>query len=322
MVDFPNSPADGDTHTENGSTWFWQANPGIWALGEGNSVEIARAAFDSNGGWQVWGDVLIQWGTAQTDGSGVGTATYPVAYKTGVSPRVSGLVMRQPAGGQPPYVVMGSGGVAGTGSWSFNVRTGSGAAVADTDVDWVAIGEAPDDLKMAKEVGAGGGGGGGASITIGDTFPVSPPPVGSLHYLTAQPVGLYVLYEDADSQQWVQTNGAGAVPGGVEAFHDPSQLASWRLDRDTNTLECWGYASGNGATVVFPKTFARNPSIQLTSDTGSTALAANDTRVENSVNVSATGMTIQKRRIQGTASPEVIGGTTFWRAIGEWDGVS
>lgn len=29
-INFPNAPADLDTHTEEGSTWTWYATPGCW----------------------------------------------------------------------------------------------------------------------------------------------------------------------------------------------------------------------------------------------------------------------------------------------------
>ena len=137
MVDFPNNPADGDTHTENGSTWFWQANPGIWALGEGNSIEIARSGFSADGGWQVWGDVLIQWGTTASDGTGAVAVTFPVAFLSGTIPRVNITLTRQPAGGQPPYVYNGSGGGAGSTGFAGRVADGAGVAAADKDMDWI-----------------------------------------------------------------------------------------------------------------------------------------------------------------------------------------
>jgi hypothetical protein len=48
--------------------------------------------------------------------------------------------------------------------------------------------------------------GGGSTTTIGPTFP-DQPLVGDLHYMTQQPVGLYIWYDDGDSTQWVMTNG-------------------------------------------------------------------------------------------------------------------
>ena len=113
---------------------------------------------------------------------------------------------------------------------------------------------------------------------------------------------------------------AKQVEGGraVNEFHDPAQQGSWRING--NTLECWGIASGNDTRVNFPKTFARKPSIQATPDTGSSALGGSDSRTDSVVNATATGFTIQKRKIQGNGSNsvvEVVGGSTFWYAIGE-----
>jgi hypothetical protein len=58
--------------------------------------------------------------------------------------------------------------------------------------------------------GSTSGGGGGANITVGEVLPIGAVP-GALHYLTVEPVGLYVYYDDGSSQQWVQTNGGGGV---------------------------------------------------------------------------------------------------------------
>ncbi len=45
-----------------------------------------------------------------------------------------------------------------------------------------------------------------AAITYGDAFP-DPANPGDLHYLTINPIGLYVYYDDGSSEQWVQANG-------------------------------------------------------------------------------------------------------------------
>lgn len=69
-----------------------------------------------------------------------------------------------------------------------------------------------DDWDIVAYSGNSGGGGGGAPgeggtpNTTGPEFP-SAPGAGDLHYLTVDPVGLYIYYDDGDSQQWVQTNG-------------------------------------------------------------------------------------------------------------------
>lgn len=49
------------------------------------------------------------------------------------------------------------------------------------------------------------------SVTFGPTLPVGVPP-GTQHFLTTEPTGLYIFFNDGDSSQWVQADGFGSAP--------------------------------------------------------------------------------------------------------------
>ena len=317
MLDFPDTPQDGDTHIEQGQVWTWNANAGVWHVGDstGNAQEIVESGSgDNDVNWQVWGDVLIQWGFSSPSSAVEQTITFPQPFKT--SPRVAANNNSQ-ANGQfvQTYNLQPESFTCATRDSNDNITNGG--------VTWIAVGEAPDNLKKPKEITIpeGGGGGGGAEITIGDAFPASPPAVGSLHYLTTNPVGLYVLYDDGDSQQWVQTNGGGTQAlKPAEAFHDPSGIASWRIDYTTNTLECWGYAgegAGNPVTITFPKGFNNLPAVTCemfqppSGNIYGTHIAS----------LSSSQVGVEKMFSNG-GGVGPAGEGFYWRAIGEWDGNS
>lgn len=150
-VDFPNAPTDGQLHTEEDTTWRWDATTGCWLIGSvGPAVEIVGG--DVGAGWTVWGDALIQWGQATTNGSGQVSVVLPEAYT---------------AAGD--YKVVSSGSDVATASINVGTTTQTASgfdifAVNSADVgvaepvDWIAIGEAPDALKKAKMVGGGSAG--------------------------------------------------------------------------------------------------------------------------------------------------------------------
>lgn len=50
-------------------------------------------------------------------------------------------------------------------------------------------------------------------VLVTDTLPVSPEPH-ELIFLTSKPVGLYVWYDDGDSEQWVQVSSVQATTTG------------------------------------------------------------------------------------------------------------
>lgn len=325
MVDFPNNPSNGDVHTEEGTTWTYREPPGAWAIGIGSTTErtIVTSGLP-NEGWQIWGDVLIQWGVAPTASNGAAVINFLKAFKT------------------PPTVTAMSGADA---NWNIGVilaiETGlqlraygahtNAPSGADVPIQWIAVGEATDADKMPKTVinyGNAGGGAGGATVTIGDTFPTGQVP-GDLHYLTGNTVGLYVYYDDGTSGQWVQTNGGGGS-NTPTAFHDPNNGYSWRIDPATNTLECWGElgpADSRGRFKWnFPKTFARRPSLQAqgvrsAGGTSVTTFLDNIDGLDGGGNLTWTESSadIQLVRVTDAAARSEF---FTWYAIGEWDGVS
>ena len=209
MVDFPNAPIEGDTHTEEGQTWTYIDGAWIVGLNLANLLEIVESGLPGEN-WQVWGDTLIQWGNV--NGS-VTVITLPVPY---ANDQYTAVATAQSASGD------GTGYFAqchtySTTEFTIRVKNQAGNTVSQT-TRWLTIGEAPDDLKKPKGIpyGASGGGGGGASPwSIGDTFPASPSP-GDTHYKTAGVVGGYIYYDDGTSSQWVQINSGVVGPEGPQ----------------------------------------------------------------------------------------------------------
>ena len=144
--------------------------------------------------------------------------------------------------------------------------------------------------------------------------------------MTVENVGLFIYYDDGDSQQWIQTNGAGELvtpptpPGPTyEVFHDPAGLKSWSILDDT--LECWGQfqaQAGGEETISFPKTFADQDFTTTFgfSENGNTrayTVGESNPRTTSSIAVKA------RRAGNDTAGDDVI---IHWRVIGKWDGAS
>jgi len=161
MVDFPNTPTEGDIWTEEGQTWVYR--DGAWAVSANaldlTPVEIVEA--DAEAGWQVWGDVLIQWGLASNLVNGVQNVLFPKNFTGPQAPVVTATVGQispdLPATQQ--YVAQVS--VVNLNGFTLYQRvqdesTGTGI-VSNVPTNWVAIGEAPDDLKKPKTVQAVGG---------------------------------------------------------------------------------------------------------------------------------------------------------------------
>lgn len=96
------------------------------------------------------------------------------------------------------------------------LKIGDGAEVASEsafgiDVQYQNLVASPDwDIAAITSGGAlggdGGGGGSGSAVWYGDVAPVDAV-VGDLWYRTSEPVAMYLLSDDGDSTQWVQTNG-------------------------------------------------------------------------------------------------------------------
>ena len=192
--------------------------PGLAGTGP---VEIAAA--DAVAGWQVWGDLLIQWGRETTLSGGAVAVNFAQAFKS--SPSVTATVaITAPLSITDQYVAMIDQFPTTTGfvlRQRYQSEPGTGQAT-DLPVDWIAIGEAPDNLKKAK---------------------------------TVQTVG---AAEDApqNGNTYGRKDGAWEQLTEISEFHDATGVASWKVVG--NTLECWGKAVGSttNLTVNLPKTYA------------------------------------------------------------------
>lgn len=143
-LNFPSSPTEGDTHYDEGNLWTYSG--GAWVVGSGESAITRIAESNLASQYQVWGDMLIQWGstTSQTPTRNI---TFPIQFQeephVTVTPEYSGSgssISAQPdrirAQDFRFYVV--------------NLLTDN--AIGGEAVHWMAVGEAPDALKKPKEV--------------------------------------------------------------------------------------------------------------------------------------------------------------------------
>ena len=103
------------------------------------------------------------------------------------------------------------------GAWSVGSYV-SDDVVSNNGSTWVCITNTTQEPLASSSDWAELGGAGGA--TIGDAFPTSGLKPGIFHYLTVEPVGLYMYYDDGDSVQWVQTNGGGGAGDAVQRSGD------------------------------------------------------------------------------------------------------
>jgi len=212
-VDFPNNPARDELFFAEGTTWKWTGV--AWAIvgGDGTPTEIVGA--DAPAGWQVWGDVLIQWGFANTDATGNGGVTFQKPFKNN---QVRVFTDTYVTNAIYDVTVHTTNVLAG----GFSFIGGFNGGFAGVNVQWFAIGEARDEDKKAKVVHSANGesaGGGGASVEVGEVPPENPSQ-GDMWFATGESVGLYVWYGDEDSSQWVMTNGGGRALNAVQRTGD------------------------------------------------------------------------------------------------------
>ena len=111
-------------------------------------------------------------------------------------------------------------------------------------------------------------------------------------------------------------------------FFDPTELASWNIDEDTNILTCWGRLSGAQTGIItFGKFFLNPPFTVVTASTTVTGMDAGDLRFGSG---SAQGLNgLQQVRysiVEVTTIPvgavEPVSGEITYISIGDWDGVS
>lgn len=146
MLDFPNSPNEGDTHTDGNQTWVFTNGAWVGAASiAGMVTEIVDA--DASAGWQVWGDALIQWGSGL-----FGTATNLPQPFANVSYGVS--VLRTASNADVYAAVVGD---RTETAFTARARKYSDSSASTGGYMWLAVGEAPDNLKKPKEVVGGVG---------------------------------------------------------------------------------------------------------------------------------------------------------------------
>ena len=102
-------------------------------------------------GYQIWGDTMIQWGTYSTIGTGLTASVFPIAFET--APKVT---LTPEAGAASVGASIGTASITTTQFTCASFNTGTGAFLT-ANVNWVAIGEAPDNLKLTKTVQTGTG---------------------------------------------------------------------------------------------------------------------------------------------------------------------
>ncbi len=156
-LNFPSTPVDGDVYEAEGAVYTWVAAENVWQKGNTSTSSVTIVEADAVAGWQVWGDTLIQWG--RHIGSDTSTAiTFPHMFKS--DPKVT--------------TGLNNGATESPTNTSFSVQTwgittaqffaramynnGTNVGVSGADVNWVAVGEATDDMKQPKNVFGGGNG--------------------------------------------------------------------------------------------------------------------------------------------------------------------
>lgn len=316
--------------------------------GGGAPVEIVESGLPGEG-WQVWGDVLIQWGAGSSDANAQLVVTYPVAFPA------SPVITATCGGGANGHFVQIQNGTETPSGCTLETRRYDNADGAQ-GVRWIAIGEAPEALKKPKTVGGAGGDGGFVQDT-GDTMTgqliIDSPTYGEHLRLIRDAFDEVALtisnqqrldigfkratastypfqfpstfahtldetYLDANPNTVLNVSLGDARYGKLQEFHDPTGAASWKIVGDT--LECWGIGltDVNGKIAVsLPKTFARVPTITLQARDQSVWLNAQlqDGSTVNSIDGIVGNLS--------TSPPSVASNVGFeWRAIGEWDGVS
>lgn len=102
-------------------------------------------------GWQVQGDMLVQWGYVETEASGYGSVTYSQPYAPGIQPSVQltallfnfGLGLEAHVSDSQPD--------------SFDWYSGVSGVRESVGAFFIAVGEAPASLKKPKIVQTAGG---------------------------------------------------------------------------------------------------------------------------------------------------------------------
>ena len=157
-MNFPNSPTNGQTHTEQGMTFVWNSTASTWIMLGGESeiadpATIVKSGFPTES-WQVVGDMLIC--TGFSTGTGPLTVNFPRQFKS--APKVVATVDNATEQASTTAFSISTWGVT-TAGFSYKVQfvnTGS-VNVSGAAIRWVAVGEALDADKMPKIVQTVGG---------------------------------------------------------------------------------------------------------------------------------------------------------------------
>ena len=154
-MNFPNSPADGQVHTEEGVTFVWNAAAATWIMLGGESeiadpATIATSGSGPNGNWQIMGDMLICFGGTTGVTTGSKTVIFPKTFKS--APSVT-MFPETGAVGTPRFFTASS--ITET-QFLFQGFSDAGAQ-SNAGGKWIAIGEALDADKMPKIVQTVGG---------------------------------------------------------------------------------------------------------------------------------------------------------------------
>lgn len=122
-------------------------------VGDDNVITVDIVEANVVEGWQVWGDTLVQWGVV-AGGSGNITTTFHQPFKT------APIVLLAPEGTTTSGAALSCfvTGPPTTTSFESRARYAYASQAGDILADrrWIAIGEAPDDLKKPKSVFAVG----------------------------------------------------------------------------------------------------------------------------------------------------------------------
>lgn len=328
-TNFPSNPSNGDIYIDQGTTWIYRDPPGAWQVQTLQGRVIGSIiAFPS---------ISIPLGYMECDGREIPRADFPALFDligtafgdgdgstTFNIPDLRGEFIRgwDNGRGVDPGRALGSEQGDAIRNITGSITTGHSLALFSTGTQGTgAIRRAGSILQSTN------GNTGGNNFSTGFDFDASravptadenrPRNVALIWCIAVAPsssgaTAASITETEADAR-FLQLSDA------PEVFHDPTLLASWRLDRRTKTLECWGQrgtdVNGN-ANFIFPKGFADLPSV-----TSSGGVAASGTQATFSfVTLLINSCTVNVRLITGASAG--TGVRAYYHAIGEWDGVS
>lgn len=149
---FPNAPTVGQEYNALGMTFVWSGT--VWQLTSSDVAEPATIATSDNAtSWQIVGDQLICWGSANTAANGSVVVTFPKSFK--VAPVVAVAVGQGTPTSAPTTRIAGVGTVTATTA-ELTCQDASGIP-SIRGILWIAVGAALDADKLPKIVQTIGG---------------------------------------------------------------------------------------------------------------------------------------------------------------------